>query len=358
MKRTASYERLTNPTLSPNRDFRSMSYALFRTDEDFGRVIGTRFPVGSLLSVGNMMQSRLRLSDEALAYLLRWGDRETPLFCLSDAGLGMLCKRYDAAFGVGLYLHIHCRPDAGARLLCAGALGSPDGMAFGITSRIRMCGDPPDAEDARSFAPLLDAWRAVQTGMEGIIGQTDGESHRVARTQELIHPTLGELEHAVERMAAFVGCRVDCTVSDRSRRVACYRPLAAETLLLCLLTEIRTHAVTRRASVHLTAVEDSRGSYERRLCMSASYSVDTLHMSGETRTRLSEIRQYITNMAEISGLEVSFPSLLLPDLRASRRDYLSRQTVTLEWLTDPTRLPSSDFKARLGFDLREDDRFP
>ncbi len=355
MKHTAQYAVLTDPRLPPDSGFRHMSYAIFRTDDDFGRVIGARFPAESLLGVGDILQSRLHLSDEALAYLIRMGDREPPLFCLSDAGLGILCKRYDAAFGVGLYLHIHARPEAGARLLCAGALGSSGGGAFGVTQRIRQFDAPPTAEDALSFPPLLDAWRAVQHGAEGMICRTADEWW----AREIGYPTLGDLQYTVERMAEFAGCSVRCEVTEPDRRVACYRPAVIEALLLCLLTEIRAHSVTRGAAVGLSAVEDPRGSCGYRLCLSLSYAVDTLHMTGETRTRLSGIRQYLADMAELSGLDVFFPPLLLPDLRTAgaHRDFLSRQTVTLEWLTDPTRLPSGDLKTRPGFHTREDWKF-
>ena len=116
MKHSTSYEVLTNPTLPLDEGFHHMSYALFRTDEDFGRVLAARFPAKEMLDVGDTLQTALRLSDEAMAYLLRVGDNDPPLFCLTDAGLGLLCKRYDAAIGMGLYLHIHTPPASAARL--------------------------------------------------------------------------------------------------------------------------------------------------------------------------------------------------------------------------------------------------
>ncbi len=359
MKHTTAYEVLTDPDFPLDAGFRHMSYALFRTDGDCGRVIGTRFPAASFLGVGDLLQSRLHLSDEALVYLVRPGRDDRPLFCLSRAGLGILCKRYDAALGVGLYLHIHGRPDAGARLLCAGALGAPNGVSFGITDEIRAYAPtPPDAADARSFPALLDAWRAVQIGSEGAFDRAGILGHADAR--ESICCTLGEVADALESMAAFAGCAVDVRIAPDGCgcRVACHRPRVLEALFLCLLTEIRTHAMTRSATVELSAVSDPRSRWECRFCASFSYPVDTLHMTGQTRTRLADVRQYLVDAADLSGLDLHFPLLTPPDVRAgyARRtpEETMMQTVTMEWLTDPAVLPSGDLKIRHDLYRRED----
>ncbi len=348
MKHTTSYEVLTNPALPLDEGFRHMSYALFRTDDDFGRVIGVRFPAQSVLSVGDVLQSRLHLSDEAVAYLLRAGDTDAPLFCLTDAGLGLLVKRFDAAVGLGVYLHIHCRPEAGARLLCAGALGTV-GVAFDITRRIKdFSSQTPKSDDVQSFLPLLEAWRAVVSEREGLPRLRTYDP----RENEPYFVTLGGMQTAVERMAEFAGCHVSCTIADgrQDRAVAVYRPAVLDGLLLCVLTEIRAHAVRHEAAVELSAVEDPRGRWGDRLCLSLTYAIDTLHMTGEVRTRLSEARAYLADMADISGLDLHFSRLIPPELRTPdgkrTRGVATTQVVTLEWLTDPTLLPSSDLKTR------------
>ena len=343
MKHTTAIELLTNPTLPLDEGFRHMSYAIFRTDEDFGRVIAARFPAESLLSVGDVLQSSLRLSDEAMAYLLRTGDQEPPLFCLTDVGLGLLCKRYDAAVGLGLYLHIHCRPEAGARLLCAGALGLPGGSAFDVTGRIKEFSQKPTTDDARSFPPLLEAWRAVQRDRGAL------SDSRAMREDDISLVTLDGMESALLHMADFAGCRISCTLSDgdRDREVAVYRPTVLDGLLLYILTEVRAHAVSHEATVEILAVEDPRGRWGDRLCLAFTYQIDTLHMTGEARTRLAESRRYVSEMADESGLDLHFPPLLPPELRTpdrKRGDGVVPQTVSVEWLRDPTLLPSSDLK--------------
>ena len=345
MKHSTSYEVLTNPALPLDEGFRHMSYALFRTDdEDFGRVLATRFPAGEMLGVGDTLQSALHLSDEAVAYLLRVDDREPPLFCLTDAGLGLLCKRYDAAVGIGLYLHIHCRPEAGARLLCAGALGVPDGTAFSLSARVKSFTDKPSAEDARSFPPLLDALRAVQTPRDWV-SPTYGEADGI---------TLGDMEDMILHFSEFAGCRLLCTVADedRDRTVSICRPFVLEGILLYLLTEVRTHAATREAQLQISAVEDPRGFQlqgQDRLCLLFSYEMDALHMTGATRERLAEARAYLSATADVSGLDLHFPPLVPPALRlpdGKRGSGMVTETIALEWLTDPTLLPSSDLKTR------------
>ncbi len=351
MKHTTSYEVLTDPILPLDEGFRHMSYALFRTDDDFGRVIATRFPSQSMLAVGDMIQSRLHLSDEVMAYLLRVGDNDLPLFCLSDAGLGLFVKRYDTSVGLGLYLHIHCRPESGARLLCVGALGTA-GTAFDVTERVRtFAKEVPKAEDAQSFASLLDAWRAVQSEREGL-----PDLHTYDRNKDRLHEpyfaTFEGLQIALEHMADFVGCHISCAVpnGDYGRSVAVYRPTVLDASLLYVLTEIRAHAAHHKATVTLSASEDPRGRWGDRLCLAITYHVDTLHMTGETRTRLAEARQYLSDMADVSGLDLHFPRLIPPELRTKdgkRGSALTTQTVVLEWLTDPTLLPSGDLKTRL-----------
>ena len=349
MKHSTSVEVLTNPTLPLDEGFHHMSYALFRTDdEDFGRVLAARFPAKEMLDIGDTLQTALHLSDEAMAYLLRVGDNDPPLFCLTDAGLGLLCKRYDAAVGMGLYLHIHCRPEAGARLLCAGALGVPDGTAFGLSARVKSFADKPSAEDARSFPPLLEAFRAVQNPRTWTspVGREDEETSTAM--------TLGDMETVIAQMAEFAGCRLSCTVSDedRDRTVSICRPFVLEGLLLYLLTEVRTHAATREAQLQISAVEDPRGwqlQGQDRLCLLFSYEMDALHMTGGERTRLSEARQYLSATADISGLDLHFPPLVPPALRlpdGKRGDGKVTEVIALEWLTDPTLLPTSDLKTR------------
>ncbi len=357
MKHSTVYEQLTDPTLPMDKSFRHISYALFRTDEDFGRVIATRFPAGSVLAVGDILQSRLCLSNEALQYLIRLRDSEKPLFCLSCAGLGLLCKSYDASAGMGLYLHIHTRPASGARLLTSGALGTPDGHAFGITRRIREQNVPLTVEDSTSFSALIDAWRAVQSVSDGLSALR--MRNIIGSFHEPPAPTLGALADAAERMAAFAGCALTCTVTDRYSRVVCHRPRLLEALLLYLLTEVRTHAAKRRAIITVSTRPEPRGRGENHLCLSLAYAVDTLHMAGKTRAHISQTRQYLTNVADASGLDLHFPPLLPPNLRMPdvRKDYLSHQTVTLEWLADPTLLPTSDLKHPTGLDRPEDTGF-
>ncbi len=353
MRRSDTYELLTDPDLPLDAGFRRVSYAVFRTDADFGRVIAARFPAASLLAVGDLLQSKLGLSDEVMAELVRPAAGDVPLFCLSEAGLGLICKRYDASVGLGLYLHIHCRPDAGARLLTAGVLGDPSGLAFRITRRIRELGGPPKAEDAASYAALVDAWRAVQTDREGLFSAGEDE-------YDVVMQTPGRLSEAIERLADFAGCAVDCRVAgmDYHTPVAFYRPLSLDALLLCLLTEIRTHAATRSAEIELRALDDPYGRGGKRLGLAATYVVDALHITGRMRQEITAARQYLSDMAEQSGLDVYFPPLLLPEHRGPGKrkpsEFLLTQTVLFEWMQDPTRLPSGDLKTRPGFDLPED----
>ncbi len=365
MRHADRYERLTSPELSPNAAFCHISYALFRVDDDFGRVIAARFPAASVLTVGDELQSRLHLSDEAVADMLGTAGRQVPLFCLSDAGLGMLCHFYVREAGIGLYLHIHCRPEAGARLLCSGALGTPSGRRFRLTQRIRDAAGSLKHADTESFEPLLDAWRAVESARASLFVTHDldgGGREACFRASGTVVQSVARIADVVERMADFVGCSVNCRIPvdayERAQPVALYRPRLLEVLILYILTEVRTHAADRLATVEIHAVEHPRSFFDRRLALSFAYPIDTLHMPLRERERLIDIRQSLTDMATHAGLDLSFPPPMPPDLHASdarRADPdMFRQIVSLEWLTDPSVLPLSDLKVPVGFDWPEE----
>ncbi len=373
MRHTDAYERLTNPTWVVNDAFHHLSYAIFHTDADLGRVIATRFPAGTDPSsgapeVGDILQTRLQLSDEAVAYLLSVGERNTPFFCLSEIGLGLLCKTYDTEAGLGLYLHIHSRPGPAVRLLCAGALGTPSGAGFYLSRRIRALAEPPRRKDVDCFEALRDAWQAVQAATGGFFASQMSfgggrdmlgclPSHHTDRR------TPREIAEVVERMAAFAGCSVECRLGTDvdTARLALYRPFLLEGLLLYLLTEVHTHAADDSAVVEVGSAEDPRSRWERRLTLSFSYRVDTLHMPIRVRNRLENTHRYLEDVADRAGLRLHFPRLIPPDLRAlgshKAEDYLFRQTVSMEWLTDPCVLPTSDLKHPTGLDRPEDTGF-
>ncbi len=373
MRHTDAYEFLTNPALSTRESFRHLSYAIFRTDADFGQIVATRFPatsasLGGTPAVGERLQTRLCLSDEAVAYLLAVGERDTPLFCLGEIGLGLLCKTYDAEAGLGLYLHIHSRPGPAVRLLCAGALGTPSGATFRLSQRIQEMAEPPRRKDAACFESLRDAWQAVQSAKGGLFS-TRAEAESLFGGRVLTHAhdtprqTPRQIADVVEHMAAFAGCSVDCRLGGDAdtARLSLHRPRLLEGLLLYLLTEVHTHAADGSAVVEIGSVEDPRSRWERRLALSFSYRVDTLHMPIRVRNRLEDTHRYLTEVADRSGLQVRFPRLVPPDLRAlgshKAEDYLFRQTVSCEWLTDPCVLPSRDLKNPTGLDLSEDTGF-
>ncbi len=353
MKQTRANELLSNPAMTAECAYHHLSYAVFRTDHDFGRVLVARFPTRSLLHPGCLLQEALELSDEAVAYLLRSPYIEPPLFVLSCAGLGLLSKRYDAVAGLGLYLHIHCRPEAGARLLCAGALGRC-GTAFKLSSRVRAMGGAVCAEDAVSFAALLDAWQEICIGHSGLLITDDRDRIR-----------LSDFATAILRMADFVGCdlllsgfpvtAVDRDCNDRlfpsfnydsgGTTLPCYRPLLTEALLLYILTEARTYATTRRLHCTWQAAEDGAPA-----ALSFCYPLDMAELPARERACMAKARAHIRASAELSGLDIAFlPVPHAAYVPGRAESYPGEQTVVMEWLTDPSILPSSDLKSRFGF---------
>ena len=140
MKHTVSYRQWTDPTLPMSPDFHRMSYALYRTDGDFGRVIATRNPDRTVLAEGDYIQDRLELSGEVLAYMTDCGRVRSPLLVLTKMGIGILSNRYSLEAGMGLFLHIHTRPDSAARILCAGEGRYGNRAEFALCEEIRNAG--------------------------------------------------------------------------------------------------------------------------------------------------------------------------------------------------------------------------
>ncbi len=337
MKRTASYDQWTDPALPMSADYHRMSYALYRFDGDFGRVIATRNPDGGLLAEGDYIQDRLELSDEAMAYMTDCDRNRPPLFVLTKAGLGILSNRYGLTAGMGLYLHVHTRPDSGARILNSGAFGYGNGADFGVSEKIRSMGAELLPRDTNAYSALLEAWQGVLWGAKPLLKtESDGSI------------TLTELRTAIRKLAAFVGVELsftlpkppDGTLPHPHTRVKCYRPLMTEGLLLCLLTEMRTRSATRGGVCRFELPEkQGRDGMTLTLRCPVDPSMDT------SAEQLRQIwHSHMTRVGEQGGMDVWFPPQWLPP-RADGD--LPEWAVTLDQLLDPSVLESSDLKARL-----------
>ena len=92
----------TQPDLPMAFSFRRMSFALFRTNGDVGRIMAVRTPDREMLGMGQRIQDQLALCPDALAYMTRPYGGEAPLFVLTRTGIGVLSSRYRLAAGLGL----------------------------------------------------------------------------------------------------------------------------------------------------------------------------------------------------------------------------------------------------------------
>lgn len=328
--------------------FHHLSFTLFRTDLAFGTVVSARVPEAGALAVGDHLPAKLGLSDEAIQYLNRTDTDQPPMFVLTSLGLGILSKKYDRCAGLGLYFHVHCHPESGARLLNNGAFGSPDGGMFLVEARVSAVTGPVTRSDERSYAALLDAWQTVNAGRDLLPATRD-------------EVWVEDIRAAIEAMADFVGCEItfaadsewgasenhgigNLSASQSVRRVKCYRPLLLEAMLLYLLTEIRHLSLTRGATC---TIGSSDGGEAMPLAMALRYRLDVRIPQTELLL-VSNHRTHMGHVADFGGLCLQ-TSLLpawesgVPDLSQEREE----QEITLEWLFDPAVLPSSDLKAYL-----------
>lgn len=346
MKHTASYDQWTDPLLPMSSAYHRMSYALYRFDSDFGRVVATRNPQRSLLAEGDYIQDRLELSDEAIAYMTDRYYARAPLFVLTKAGIGLLSNRYGLTAGMGLYLHIHTRPDSAARLINSGALGYGNGVDFEVSRQIEAYGAVPLPKDESAYPALLDAWQAVRASAEPLF-KTDGEGGI----------SLDSLRRGLQRLSAFVGVELAFTlrkpsvgrIPDPMTRVKCYRPLLAEGLLLYLLTEMRSNSATRGGVCRFELPEE-RG--RDGMALTLHYPVDPAVGSSDDWHR-RVWHSHVARIGELGGLAVWFPhEPLLPRADGGFPEW----AVTLDQLLDPSVLASSDLKAPIRLDYGEEER--
>ncbi len=342
MKHTDAHEQWTSPTALMEPQFHRISFALFRTDGELGRILAARTPDRTILGVGDFLQARLHLSGEAMTYLVRPDGTSVPLFILTDCGLGLLSKRYDLQAGVGLYLHIHTRPEAGARLLNSGAFGRAGTGCFDVSRRVHEAGAEVRAGDEDSYEALADAMQVIRAITAGEDWLSVGSDERL---------DVRDLQDALEQMARFVGCglavdrsEIDRLEIDRSlpaiRRVTCYRPRMLECLLLYLMAEVRDHAWTRSAKWRIGALDGDGG----HLSMTLRYTMDLAPLNEPAQAALAQARSYMQAVADVGGLQVYFPPILPKSLAGPGE---MEQVMTLEWLTNPSVLVTGDLKARL-----------
>jgi hypothetical protein len=318
-------------------DYHRMSYALYRVDGDFGRVVATRNPDRAVLAEGDYIQDRLELSSEAMAYMTDCGRVRPPLLVLTKTGIGILSNRYSLATGRGLYLHIHTRPDSAARILRSGALGYGNGTDFELCEEIRNAGVRLLPRDENAYPALLEALEAVLAGASPLL-KTDRDGSI----------TLAALRDGIRKLAAFAGVEltftlrkpIDGSLRDPHARVRCYRPIMTEGLLLCLLTETRALSATRGGvcRFELTDIRDRDG-----LALSLRYPVEPSAVVSDEALR-SAWHSHMTHVGEQGGLDLWFPPAFMP----SRADGgLPERMILLEQVMDPSVLESSDLKARL-----------
>ena len=324
----------THPELAMPEEFCRMSYVLFRVDGDVGRVVATRVPDDRFVRVGDYVQDRLGFCRDALSYVTGRHDDVPPLFIRTDCGVGILSGRYHLSAGLGLYLHIHTRPVAAARLIHSGAL-EYDGN-FWVSQELRELGGRPTAWDGRSYPALLEAWRGV-AGAPATAFPTSADGDI----------SLRDLRDGMAKLAAFAGCGVTFTTRREVgvagvspyTRVKCYRPLLLEGLLLCLFNEMGKRAA-KGAGVCRLEMPSGGGSG---LSMTLHYPLHPRE-TPETREMYDTIHSYLAGIGETWGLDLYAPTLLLPNRDP---DGLHEVRIFLDWLLNPAARSTSDIKARL-----------
>lgn len=311
-----------------------MSYVLFRNDHAAREVIASRTP-DTAFTVGSELAAGPLLDAEAVEYLNRTGGEREPLVVFGELGVGLLSKVYDGCAALGLYLHLHLPPEPIARLINSGVLeGQGEDGRPARNARMRSCGDGVSQEDTAYYVPLATWW--------------DDSRRRLIETSPQSHYRIHSraLADAICRMAAFVGCGVTLSTPDAwggdGRELTCYNPALVEACLLFLLSEVRERAATRSAEMTLESVNGEAGGGLRVILRYAVVDDDALYAPIPTAGF-----SHMAQVAELCGLELYSTFSDVRSDESGEREKLYDCTVVLEWLRDPTTLPTSDLKARL-----------
>ncbi len=331
MRRTYTWDQWQNPNTDMDGGFHCVSYVLFREDGGVAEILTGRCPNMEGIRAGESLAFAAELGEEALAYLSS-GD-ETPLWVCTKWGVGLLDRRYERHAGIGILWHIHGDPEALSRMICEGA-GSGFGMdSWRISDEVRKAAGVSNRGDESSYEAFAEACRVF--GEYGI-----GHSVPIASDGGVYCDDLLAL---AKDMGGFAGCEVSVSGAE-IRRVRCYDMPLLESLLLYLLTKARNESATRGASVRVDAAGSEDGG---NLILEIRYPVEKRGSSASLREDdWTRNHRFFAAVSEFGG--AAFFAEVCP---LARRDPLHRDLaearITLEWLTDPALLPTTDLKAFL-----------
>ena len=340
MKPIRLYERWTHPEKEMPAAYCRLSYALFLTDRRDGEIVASRCPDPVRLAVGNGFPGVLGLSEGACRFLWEDTSDPRPLFVLTDVGVGLLDKRYDRHAGIGLFFHIHGRPRSLARLINYGALGAPGPRScFRVSGEVKALGKRVVARDEPSYKALTEAKDLLLSPLGPIFLR-----ERPGRCADVLGEGILRAEdlcEGIREIAAFAGCAVELEQDGAPRRLACYRPLLLEPVLICALTQAAEVAVQGKA---VCCVSTLNGEEEGGLRLSLRYAVDPAVPEGDTGRRMLAVWQHLAENCELSGLDLQ-GSIRLPTRSERRAGMLPEVCLAVEWQRDPALLPTSDLKA-------------
>ncbi len=334
MKRSYAKELWTKPDGGMAEAYRHISYALFRTDRDEGLILGARCPDMLRLAVGESLPAAVGLDEEALQFLREESGCRSSLFVMTDLGIGILDKRYDRHGGIGLFLHIHARPESVARMLNRGTLGHRDAGICEISQAIREVQGEVTSADVLSYDALYDAFRAYTAYPIGSYFPVDenGDLYGV------------DLKDQMLKMAEFVGCGLNMEEEPLPRCIKCYRPLLWEALLLSVLTQVRMASATRTADCRITTID---GEENRNVALSIWYPIETSMLNGDTHRRMEEVDRHLAWICELGGINLQ-TEVRMPTRSEKRMGKLLPEVhITAEWLHDPAVLSTTDLKAKI-----------
>lgn len=336
MRYSNEYNLWTKPRKEQRPGDPALSPILFRTDTEFGQILAARAPSPGVTDVGDRIYDRLGFSQEAVRYLLREEPSARPLFVFGNRGVGLLMPPYGLSRGLGLYLHLHCRPASAARVLGSGLFD----READVESAAENAYGPLRKEDEPTAALLLRGLRLIQYLRDTCLPNHQNTVFHVETLRE-------EIRH----MAEWIGYPVtfgkgeDCLPpAGNVSRVRVPDPAALKCLLLYHLIEMSAYGEPRGSTWFLGSIDGEEDSF---LYLSLSYVASLSALSPRERICLSNARLHMAHIAEMAGAGLTHSPVPMPSPDGKRRRKilpLEPVCATLDWVEDPAVLPSSDLK--------------
>lgn len=273
-----------------------MSFVLFETGVNFGRVVSCRTSQkwkNKFISSGENIVDLLKLDSKYMDMFTRYYSCEhVPICICSELGVGLFSSVFLNSTGLYLYIHLHCPLHFGLRVINSDAFAGK----LKLIAVEGNCG-PMRAED-------IVAYRLVANALYMLDGiHLWEEKHRLHSVRYSYY----ELARMIAEVSEFAGCRVSVVSnfdSSSDGYVICEDVKLLRCIMFVCMLVVREYSEDRYAHIEI-------GNFDGYAAITVKYSYisDVLPMINEY--------MYLENIAPITGIRFSYCATGGTDLLAS-----------------------------------------